>query len=373
MYSSNNNNNIANESQATAEAAFALTSMLSIAQQRMPQPRRCSDTSSIATSKTCTNVSDDDSSLVDETDSSSSSVVVRPVSRECAEKIATHKASTTAVQAPVRANPNRGKTTRKLRKNFFPYRLMDVLARPEFSEIICWLHHGKSFVIKDTNAFVEQILSEHFQQKVKNFGSFTRKLNRWGFRMITKGLDSGAYHNPLFCRDKQWMCEMMVCQKSNPGGEGGGKRARRNHAHAMKSSMSSVSLVSDCSSSSSSSSDAECTSRVNTSALSMSAQAQMEGVDVCALSALKKTREENKVLSSVVQSLLRRQYEDEVNMLSRRSFPVRVPHIPQMMVGGMNRPLVGYPRMMSVSSNPDEIVKNAVNVLMRDDSMMMRF
>lgn len=101
---------------------------------------------------------------------------------------------------------------RKLRKNFFPHKLMEMLSNPCFTESVRWIHHGKSFVITNQALFVQEVLQNCFDRNVKIEG-FTRKLNRWGFRMITRGSECGAYFNPLFLRDQQDLCEMMVCKK----------------------------------------------------------------------------------------------------------------------------------------------------------------
>ena len=37
-----------------------------------------------------------------------------------------------------------------------------------------------------------------------------------GFRQITRGPETGAFHNPLFRRDKAELCLEMVCQRSRP-------------------------------------------------------------------------------------------------------------------------------------------------------------
>lgn len=104
-------------------------------------------------------------------------------------------------------------TERKLRKNFFPNILMSILSNSDYSESIRWLHHGKSFVITNQQSLMEEVLPIFFKRSVKVEG-FTRKLNRWGFRMVTKGPDCGAYFNSFFSRDHPQLCKKMVCQKN---------------------------------------------------------------------------------------------------------------------------------------------------------------
>jgi len=121
-------------------------------------------------------------------------------------------------------------------KEIFPQRLMYILSQQSISHIITWLHQGSSFVIIDPDIFATKILPQFFSEttsssstsssnasgsKSKNkkstsckYPSFTRKLNRWGFRQISRGPDAGAFHHPLFQRENPNLCLEMVCQKS---------------------------------------------------------------------------------------------------------------------------------------------------------------
>ena len=56
--------------------------------------------------------------------------------------------------------------------------------------------HGRAFVVKQPKLFAAQILPRFFKQT--KYLSFTRQLKIWGFRRITRGMDSGAYYHPLF-------------------------------------------------------------------------------------------------------------------------------------------------------------------------------
>ena len=98
----------------------------------------------------------------------------------------------------------------KIRKNFFPYRLMGILSSPLFEDCATWDHEGKSFAITDMEKFSSK---SNLSSSTLRKESFARKLNRWGFRMNkTKGC--GYYSHPLFCRDKPWLCESMRCKKT---------------------------------------------------------------------------------------------------------------------------------------------------------------
>jgi len=99
----------------------------------------------------------------------------------------------------------------KKKKLIFPQRLLDILSREEFSQIISWLPHGKFFSILDRKKLIEIVLPKYFKKSM--FTSFTRKLNRWGFVRVGKGADSGAYFHQYFHRDKPSLCLKMKCQK----------------------------------------------------------------------------------------------------------------------------------------------------------------
>ena len=69
--------------------------------------------------------------------------------------------------------------------------------------------------------FAAQVLPRYFPlegsskgRSVHKYPSFTRKLNRWGYRQISRGADAGAFYHELFRRDEPEACRGMVCQKS---------------------------------------------------------------------------------------------------------------------------------------------------------------
>lgn len=64
------------------------------------------------------------------------------------------------------------------------------------------------------------------------YPSFTRKLNRWGFRQISNGPDSGAFYHELFLRDDVDKARGMVCAKS-----------RKKDAKSVSSSSTASTLV----------------------------------------------------------------------------------------------------------------------------------
>ena len=118
-------------------------------------------------------------------------------------------------------------------KEIFPMKLHALLADPSVHDVISWLPQGKSFVVLRPDVFAARVLPKYFSpegsnslnairpngtakktQGVHKYPSFTRKLNRWGFRQISRGPDSGAFCHDLFQRDAPELCRGMVCQKS---------------------------------------------------------------------------------------------------------------------------------------------------------------
>jgi HSF-type DNA-binding len=63
-------------------------------------------------------------------------------------------------------------------QSIFPQRLMSILCNEKNHDAICWLPHGRAFVIRNRKLFAEKIMPRFFPRKSK-YCSFTRKLNRW--------------------------------------------------------------------------------------------------------------------------------------------------------------------------------------------------
>ncbi|KAG5185196.1 HSF-type DNA-binding-domain-containing protein, partial [Tribonema minus] len=79
----------------------------------------------------------------------------------------------------------------------FPHILASILEN-ESADIIGWSQSGRSFGIREMNAFKDQILPQYF--KHDKFSSFQRQLNLYGFRKIVKGNESGCYIHTYFRR-----------------------------------------------------------------------------------------------------------------------------------------------------------------------------
>jgi hypothetical protein len=86
-----------------------------------------------------------------------------------------------------------------------------VLDRPDLSEVIDWMPHGRAFLVHRPKLFASDVLPRFFRQT--KFLSFTRQLNLWGFKRITRGMDAGAYYHELFLRGRPYMAMRMRRQK----------------------------------------------------------------------------------------------------------------------------------------------------------------
>lgn len=75
---------------------------------------------------------------------------------------------------------------------------------------IAWLPDGKTFIIRDPEEFTRKVLLHFF--KATKFSSFTRKLYRWGFRQVNRGIgpeDPIIFGNECFQRDDEELMKNM--------------------------------------------------------------------------------------------------------------------------------------------------------------------
>jgi hypothetical protein len=95
----------------------------------------------------------------------------------------------------------------------FPQRLMSVLSDESNHDAICWLPHGRAFIIRNRNLFAEKVMPRFFPRKSK-YSSFTRKLNRWNFTRVSSGPELGAYYHEFFLRDQPHLAAQMFCKNA---------------------------------------------------------------------------------------------------------------------------------------------------------------
>jgi hypothetical protein len=98
----------------------------------------------------------------------------------------------------------------------FPEKLMNLMKEADKHDAksfcIAWLPDGKTFIIRDPEEFTRKVLLKFF--KATKFSSFTRKLYRWGFRQVNRGIgpdDPIIFGNEYFQRDKE---ELMANMRS---------------------------------------------------------------------------------------------------------------------------------------------------------------
>ena len=98
----------------------------------------------------------------------------------------------------------------------FVQKLHAILEVPKYSSIISWNDAGNVATIHDADAFISTIVPAHF--KKSKFGSFIRKMRRWGFSAITKKCTSPSEEGPdtvvefsseHFLRDQPDLCLLM--------------------------------------------------------------------------------------------------------------------------------------------------------------------
>lgn len=80
-------------------------------------------------------------------------------------------------------------------KRTFPEKLMEILDHPNSQDILQWMPDGEAFCVLSPTRCTDEILPKFFKQT--KFPSFVRKLNRWGFKQISKGTRDLIYRHPV--------------------------------------------------------------------------------------------------------------------------------------------------------------------------------
>ncbi len=125
---------------------------------------------------------------------------------------------------------------KKEKPKAFPQQLWDAMMTegPMNDAAFEWLPDGKSFVIVDSVFFCKEILDRKFKQS--KYGSFVRKLHRWGFIRLTSGTGTDCFHHPLFQRFRPELVSEIKCNSRN--GKDGNKKGQNAYAR-----MESLDLV----------------------------------------------------------------------------------------------------------------------------------
>ena len=90
----------------------------------------------------------------------------------------------------------------------FPKILMTLLYDQSHDQIISWIPHGRSFIVRDRDKFLDCVAQSYFN--LSSFKSFTRNLNLWGFKRVEKGDERGSYYHQLFLRSKPMLVFRMA-------------------------------------------------------------------------------------------------------------------------------------------------------------------
>jgi len=131
------------------------------------------------------------------------------------------------------------KTTNK-HKQTFAQKLMHILSLRECHNAIRWMPNGCAFCIVDSKALLDSVLPKYFKEA--KYTSFTRKLNRWGFKHFTLPTASdpsadkemSIYTHEKFLRDNPNLCQQMD----------GGHRRRNSQKESSEDEVSHAGLES---------------------------------------------------------------------------------------------------------------------------------
>ncbi|KAL9189487.1 hypothetical protein ACHAXT_009162 [Thalassiosira profunda] len=88
-----------------------------------------------------------------------------------------------------------------------PAKLATMLSDQDLMSVIVWLPHGRSWRVLNRDLFAEHALPRYFGHK--NYASFVRIVNAWGFRRVTRGPDRDSYYHELFLRGRPDLHQRM--------------------------------------------------------------------------------------------------------------------------------------------------------------------
>jgi len=77
--------------------------------------------------------------------------------------------------------------------------MLDFVSKSGQTDIVSWSSHGRAFSIHKPEEFTKLLIPKYYQ--MKNYASFLRQLNIYGFKCLSKdGPDKGAHYHELFLR-----------------------------------------------------------------------------------------------------------------------------------------------------------------------------
>ncbi|KAL7531997.1 hypothetical protein ACHAXR_007560 [Thalassiosira sp. AJA248-18] len=108
-----------------------------------------------------------------------------------------------------------GKRANKKAIPCFPEKLHVILSNSQYSHIIRWQPHGRSWKVVDKHLLTTIILPDHFSHG--NFASFNRSVNGWGFKPSNSLFqDKNTYYHECFLRGRPELTSLLQ-RLMNPG------------------------------------------------------------------------------------------------------------------------------------------------------------
>ncbi|CAD8195780.1 unnamed protein product [Paramecium pentaurelia] len=83
----------------------------------------------------------------------------------------------------------------------FLQKTYDILENPQLQDIVGWNEDGSGFLVKNVIAFQDQVLPMYF--KHRNFASFVRQMNMYGFHKSRSDLKENEFIHPHFKKDQK--------------------------------------------------------------------------------------------------------------------------------------------------------------------------
>lgn len=133
--------------------------------------------------------------------------------------------------APITAPPPLG----SFQSACFPLKLQCILDKLEAenqTKALSWLHHGRAFLVRDVDRFVQELAPAYFSQS--KYSSFQRQLHMYCFQRITAGPDKGAYYHQNFQRGRPDLAVQI--QRTRVNGKGvrkPGNPAKEPNLHSL--------------------------------------------------------------------------------------------------------------------------------------------
>jgi hypothetical protein len=101
----------------------------------------------------------------------------------------------------------------------FPFKLhlmLEHAKKENFQHIVSWVKDGSAFKVHSSQAFVEKVMPNYFDQT--KYESFRRQLNLYGFRRVSRGVERGVITHPSFISGNRYLCGNVVRKTKEEAG-----------------------------------------------------------------------------------------------------------------------------------------------------------